>query len=645
MKRIIFLLLLLVTVDAYADPNPCPPDTGLPRFPEIEKLKEKISWFSATSSDFDQAKCLIRGQVLPQDIEIGIKPGAQKVSKIVRGVQFSDEDPALIQAFSELTTLRSPDGEYLRPLAKQKNIQKNYDINPVCKKVRCAVEKIWGQQGPKILFLLREYSLNSSELAFEKSVRFSDDELEDLLVATQSLPKAFKKLGTAHQPMVHLQHGVQSKLPGNVSVVADDTVSFYDEWSTFDPSMRRYTAFHEFAHNIATRLNDMDSGPDWLKVAGWKKTGVDKFISTPSHCKISNYGDSNAFEDFAETVSAYRFNPAFLENLCPEKYAFVKDKVFNGLEFTKEPECSEIPAEKLLQVKRALVSKIKDIPSITSEEIVKSCAGIFSVIPLDPNETETCIVNIQSLKQDPEQLRETFEASGVEFSSVNLQLAANVKTNDENDDNKTANALALQEKLNPILQGTTDSFDEASTESKLTGEKAYLWFKAQASCSANFFRGSASELLKCELKEIFLDDRKTQDLGYNLSLIPTYKAPSIISIKGFESFRLDREAKILNKLQDSEKFKEVMAKQIKAFNDLYKIHYEIRNTQLSVHPEWLILSPEEFCQTVYGRATSVFVSRGYKEDQIIPSIQEQCLSKQTGIPNRVPLEPDYPLKN
>ncbi|MEX1098953.1 MAG: hypothetical protein WEB87_00920, partial [Bacteriovoracaceae bacterium] len=60
----------------------------------------------------------------------------------------------------------------------------------------------------------------------------------------------------------------------------------------------------------------------------------------PHRC-VSQYGETNPAEDFAESVAAYRYNPEALKNASLEKYEFIKNKVFQGVEFDSSEKCSQ----------------------------------------------------------------------------------------------------------------------------------------------------------------------------------------------------------------------------------------------------------------------------------------------------------------
>ena len=51
---------------------------------------------------------------------------------------------------------------------------------------------------------------------------------------------------------------------------------------------------------------------------------------------VSLHGDENPSEDFAETYAVYRFAPERLRKFFPERYAFMRDKIFDRLEYLED---------------------------------------------------------------------------------------------------------------------------------------------------------------------------------------------------------------------------------------------------------------------------------------------------------------------
>ncbi|MFN7824887.1 MAG: hypothetical protein ACK5P6_05960, partial [Pseudobdellovibrionaceae bacterium] len=73
-------------------------------------------------------------------------------------------------------------------------------------------------------------------------------------------------------------------------------------------------------------------------------------------------------EDFAETFSAYRYNPRQLKKVSPKRYEFMKNKVFGGIEYTNDASCSRLATEKRNfdrqqeAVTRRVVARINSTP-------------------------------------------------------------------------------------------------------------------------------------------------------------------------------------------------------------------------------------------------------------------------------------------
>ena len=56
---------------------------------------------------------------------------------------------------------------------------------------------------------------------------------------------------------------------------------------------------------------------------------------------VSTYGTRNPSEDFAESIVAYRYNPKPMKDSCPDKYNYIKDIIFDGIEYLDESGCKD----------------------------------------------------------------------------------------------------------------------------------------------------------------------------------------------------------------------------------------------------------------------------------------------------------------
>lgn len=85
---------------------------------------------------------------------------------------------------------------------------------------------------------------------------------------------------------------------------------------------------HEIGHNAYNSLNLLDQ-LRWADIhddsmAIYNETGFGF---------VSNYAHTNIFEDFAETYAVYMTNPDLLKFVSPEKYEFMQERVFVGIEY------------------------------------------------------------------------------------------------------------------------------------------------------------------------------------------------------------------------------------------------------------------------------------------------------------------------
>ncbi|HWU42983.1 MAG TPA: hypothetical protein VN132_06075, partial [Bdellovibrio sp.] len=225
-----------------------------------------------------------------------------------------------------------------------------------CNKVLCAVQKIFGEkEGPLLLLLLTEYDLNLSQFAWELSDSWRADEIDDIMKAIEAVPSFLLPLDL-NQKLSHFNRGYIRK--GGKGTIANASMEVFDEWDEVRSPARPYFIYHEFAHNWA-RLHFMkrDVSNEWLRISGWQSPSKDSEETEHENWKLNSsahsvsiYAKTNPIEDFAESVSAYRYAPQRLKQVSLAKYKFIKDVVYGGLEFTADS-CENVetsPLEKEL---------------------------------------------------------------------------------------------------------------------------------------------------------------------------------------------------------------------------------------------------------------------------------------------------------
>jgi hypothetical protein len=325
-------------------------------------------WWSATEEMIINRKCKEKLPTLEEiENEINLKSDSKfKTSTSKQNVNFEDENPDLIKSFRKLTIAIGPTGEEL----PSEDVQAKYNINPECKKVKCAVEKIFGKElGNKLLYINLKYGFNSSELAFSRSSRLKIEEVNSLISAMQSFPISRFPL-SKNKKLTKYTRDPEYR-PGGAETYANATTSFFDGWTAQTPAMREYTAVHEMGHYIGTELK-ADYDPKWLELSGWVKKDKE-WINTAPNSFTSEYGSGKPSEDFAESVSAYRFNPAALKKASPEKYQYIKETVFDGLEYFEEAQCQNSKSNTETLAKQIAPSNTIRTPD-ELKNLLKPCA-------------------------------------------------------------------------------------------------------------------------------------------------------------------------------------------------------------------------------------------------------------------------------
>ncbi|WP_413560020.1 hypothetical protein [Bdellovibrio sp. HCB209] len=295
---------------------------------------EPTGWWSVSPEQVAGAPCKNRRS--PSDAEMlsFLQPSSlNKKSENLFGISFKDEDPELLQLFRDLHSydISMKDA---KPLV----------LKSSCNKVVCSAQSIYGSRvGLQILYMLKRYGFNGSHLRTTNASQWRSDELDDVLTALADYPMELYPLDY-NRKLVHVKRGSRMKLPGGESV-ANSLMEIYDMWNEITQMERQQTLLHELGHVVARKDNVDDSAP-WLKVAGWQerirtiggRPVTDYTLVNPSKA-VSSYGKTNPREDFAETVVAYRFNGANLKVRQPEKYEFLKLRVFDEKEYLSAQAC------------------------------------------------------------------------------------------------------------------------------------------------------------------------------------------------------------------------------------------------------------------------------------------------------------------
>lgn len=198
-----------------------------------------------------------------------------------------------------------------------------------CSTALCAAEAHFGPGvGLRLLYLRARYGYNGSHLAHGATEAWSRRELDEVLSALGDVAAA---IPARRDPLPLVKDNGSAALGpwmlnGDLTIIAraDYGIRLAPIWSVLPPGQRRAAIVHELAHNILDNARASGLADHWRNA-----TGV----------SVSGYGATNAAEDFAESVVAYRYRPATLKAVSLPKYRLLRDEVFGGTEFASTRAC------------------------------------------------------------------------------------------------------------------------------------------------------------------------------------------------------------------------------------------------------------------------------------------------------------------
>jgi hypothetical protein len=190
------------------------------------------------------------------------------------------------------------------------------------------------------------FGINGSQFAWSDADTWAPNEIEDAFVGLANLPhwtlprERVKKLirfhrGYVRDPDVRLGNGW-------IETLANTRIELFDAWARSDRVTRRKTVTHEIAHHLERDLPPTVSR-QWLAIAGWRAVGQDpeqrQYAQDDSVANVSWYAAHSPMEDLAETAAMYRYSPRALFAAFPARFAFVRDNLFQGVDYLSEGAC------------------------------------------------------------------------------------------------------------------------------------------------------------------------------------------------------------------------------------------------------------------------------------------------------------------
>ncbi len=590
---------------------------------EHQEHRSLIDWWGATVEQIQKASC----KTLKPPTEDGIdglikKIATGKTTEIVDGIQFTDESPVLVKAYKDLTKLRKPEAS---------------DRARKCDKVMCAVEAIWGTElSKKIMYAKLKHNFNASEFGFENADRFTIAEIDDVLIGLDDLPEHLIPLGRENQRLSRFKRGyiLASDSETGAEPLANSTVLLFDGWSRGPSLERQYAIFHELSHNISTKHGLMDVSPDWLNLSNWIKKG-NKWDNSQIKCIISEYGKSSPMEDFAESLSAYRYNPARLKEKCPEKFNFIKQRIFKGVDYTDPKSCAPVSAEVIAKAQSELTPEFKKIigtMTVLDTEIQEPCREIFDFYPIHKDELTKCYLRAVVTKfiESPNaKTLGTLSRLGIGNSNANQEkmrraIVKNLLSDESFISSMSAKVLEFQTTVENFLRKSFTAANAEGISKQKIPLNHYLWSNSLRKCGKSYFTASENEVIKCQIKQIVAEDKL-----YGETLFTEYHKPDIFSDRAREGLTKAREEALASHVYKQPIIQEVLKAQREVVRKNMTEHLRYVTTRLYKFDKWNKMSPENFCQVTYGSGSTWTEFLGVPSNSIVPRVYENCVREQS----------------
>lgn len=226
---------------------------------------------------------------------------------------------------------------------KARGADKAFDLSPfaktdapACSDALCGVKRIFGDtKGLLILWAYSKWGTNLSPYSdlMADPQGLDTETMKAILAASLLTPDHLKSVALRGTGFFRYLKGMSLPFYKGQRVVANSYGGVFDPIDELKFPEKVYFFIHELAHRARLVARPaLDESEEWMKVSGWK----DK---TPPSADVlvSSYAKVNPFEDFAETYTLYRLDPIRLKAVSLDRYEFMKEKVFDGLEYVEDP--------------------------------------------------------------------------------------------------------------------------------------------------------------------------------------------------------------------------------------------------------------------------------------------------------------------
>lgn len=229
-----------------------------------------------------------------------------------------------------------------------------HNPEPLCENLVCVVQRIFGStRGIYLTYGLLKFGLHLTPYAHLNAnpEGFDKKTLEAILIAAKATPSHLYETSLQGTTFFRVSADQPIFYRGEREVLALKTGEVYEGFFSTDPARRLFIFSHEIGHRSARFGNS-----DWSVSHRWKqisnnqgglpsprfKTETQLSLGTLTSAvaqrneDVSLYGSVDSKEDFAETFAMYRYAPHRLQQISPDRYQFMKDFIYNGIEYTTD---------------------------------------------------------------------------------------------------------------------------------------------------------------------------------------------------------------------------------------------------------------------------------------------------------------------
>lgn len=199
-------------------------------------------------------------------------------------------------------------------------------------------QRVFGQRvGLQLLYIFTQYRINASHFQRETTSPWKAKELDDVILALSDLPDHLTPFplnryidDKGYLSIFRHKRGDPKFDDFGAPTYADAAITLYDAWCELPSEFpRRNRVFHEIAHNLQNMIRYTNEG-NWENLSQ-KNRNESAFVT--------RYAKTNPSEDLAESMIAYRYVPRWLKKRNPEKYEYIREVYFDGIEYTSEEAC------------------------------------------------------------------------------------------------------------------------------------------------------------------------------------------------------------------------------------------------------------------------------------------------------------------